>query len=83
MKFTIGATASLLALTSSASAFTIKFVNNCPYTVWPAVGKAPNGFPDNSVSFGTTLGPGGSDSFGVDDYALVCSRALLVLEIEC
>ena len=77
MKFTISAAASLLAFTSSALAFTINFVNNCPYTVWPAVEKAPNGFPDTSVSFGTTLGSGASASFGVDDYALpVCSRAL-------
>ncbi|KAK0445846.1 Osmotin thaumatin-like protein [Armillaria borealis] len=60
----------LVALASSASAFTITFKNNCGYTVWPAVGKAPNGVPDTSVSFGTTLGPGASASFGVDDHAL-------------
>ncbi|KAK0504456.1 Osmotin thaumatin-like protein [Armillaria luteobubalina] len=60
----------LVALVSSASAFTINFKNNCGYTVWPAVGKAPNGVPDTSVAFGTTLAPGQSASFGVDDHAL-------------
>ncbi|KAK0202215.1 Osmotin thaumatin-like protein [Desarmillaria ectypa] len=60
----------LVALISSASAFTITFKNNCGYTVWPAVGKAPNGVPDTSISFGTTLAPGASASFGVDDHAL-------------
>ena len=39
--------------------------------VWPAVGKAPNGQPDRSVSFGKRLDPGQSVSFGVDDHALV------------
>ncbi|KAK0457456.1 Osmotin thaumatin-like protein [Desarmillaria tabescens] len=53
----------LVALISSASAFTITFRNNCwlqPRTV----------FPDTSVSFGTTLAPGASASFGVDDHQL-------------
>ena len=75
MKFSIGAVASLLVLSSSASAFTIKFVNKCSYTVWPAVGKAPNGSPDNSVRFGTKLASGASASFGVDDHALVCTSS--------
>ncbi|KAG7445517.1 Osmotin thaumatin-like protein [Guyanagaster necrorhizus] len=60
----------LVALISSTSAFTITFKNKCSYTVWPAVGKAPYGVPDTSVSFGTTLASGASASFSVDDYAL-------------
>ncbi|KAF7979161.1 hypothetical protein HWV62_43419 [Athelia sp. TMB] len=55
------------ALAGSASAITIQFQNNCGYTVWPAVGKAPNGVPDTSVAFGQELGAGASTSFGVDD----------------
>ncbi|KAM5544243.1 hypothetical protein V8D89_001903 [Ganoderma adspersum] len=55
---------------ASSSAFTINFVNKCKFTVWPAVGKAPNGQPDRSVSFGKRLDPGQSASFGVDDHAL-------------
>ncbi|EIW82854.1 Osmotin thaumatin-like protein [Coniophora puteana RWD-64-598 SS2] len=55
------------ALAAPAAAFTIDFQNNCGYTVWPAVGKAPYGSPDPSVAFGTTLGPGGSASFNVAD----------------
>lgn len=43
---------------------------NLTVAVWPAVGKAPNGQPDPSVAFGTTLGAGASASFGVDDTAL-------------
>jgi hypothetical protein len=44
-----------------------------PYSpaVWPAVGKAPNGQPDPSVAFGTTLQAGASASFNVDDHQLV------------
>ncbi|PIL25248.1 hypothetical protein GSI_13137 [Ganoderma sinense ZZ0214-1] len=66
-------TVALLALVgcaASASAFTINFVNKCGFTVWPAVGKAPYGQPDPSVAFGTTLNPGQSASFGVDDQAI-------------
>ncbi|KAI1785671.1 Osmotin thaumatin-like protein [Ganoderma leucocontextum] len=60
----------VLGCAASTSAFTINFVNKCTFTVWPAVGKAPNGQPDPSVSFGTGLNPGQSASFGVDDHAL-------------
>ncbi|KAI0032092.1 Osmotin thaumatin-like protein [Vararia minispora EC-137] len=55
---------------SSASAITIRFVNNCPYTVWPAIGAAPYGSPNPSIAYGTTLGQGGSASFGVSDTAI-------------
>ncbi|EIM80416.1 Osmotin thaumatin-like protein [Stereum hirsutum FP-91666 SS1] len=57
----------LLAAAASVSAFTIEFVNNCDYTVWPAVGKAPNGVPDTSVAYGVELEAGDSQSFSVDD----------------
>ncbi|PWN88144.1 thaumatin-like protein [Acaromyces ingoldii] len=50
-----------------AHAFRIHFHNNCPYTIWPAVGKAPNGRPDNSVHFGTRLNSGAGVSFDVAD----------------
>jgi hypothetical protein len=51
--------------------------------VWPAVGKAPNGQPDPSVAFGTTLGPGSSASFGVDNGQIVsCSVPLRDVHTE-
>ncbi|KIY66150.1 Osmotin, thaumatin-like protein [Cylindrobasidium torrendii FP15055 ss-10] len=68
MKFSTAAAA--LAFAASANAFTINFVNRCSYTVWPAVGKAPNGQPDTSVAFGARLNAGASVSYGVDDRAL-------------
>ncbi|KAF7969200.1 hypothetical protein HWV62_43421 [Athelia sp. TMB] len=67
MKYSTAFLATAAALASSASAFTIKFYNNCPYTVWPAVGKAPYGSPDPSVAFGQQLGAYQSTSFGVAD----------------
>ncbi|TBU32270.1 Osmotin thaumatin-like protein [Dichomitus squalens] len=60
----------LIGYVASASAFTITFQNRCSFTVWPAVGKAPNGQPDPSVAFGHRLDPGQSTSFGVDDSQL-------------
>lgn len=57
----------LVSLAATISAYDIHFVNRCPYTVWPAVGKAPNGQPDTSVKFGTKLISGQTASFGVDD----------------
>lgn len=57
-------------LATSITAYTIKFQNSCSYTVWAAVGKAPNGQPDRSVSFGRRLDPRASASFGVDDNQL-------------
>ncbi|KAI7955381.1 hypothetical protein MJO28_005781 [Puccinia striiformis f. sp. tritici] len=47
--------------------YTLRFKNNCGFTVWPAVGKAPNGQPDPSVAYGARLDPGGSSQFGVND----------------
>ncbi|KAF8305107.1 Osmotin, thaumatin-like protein [Clavulina sp. PMI_390] len=66
MKFST-AIALAVAAASSANAFTITFYNNCPYTVWPAIGKAPNGVPDTSVAYGTSIGEYGSASFGISD----------------
>jgi hypothetical protein len=60
----------LASLAASASAYDIHFQNNCPYTVWAAVGKAPNGQPDNSVAFGRQLNNGDQADFGVDDSQL-------------
>ncbi|KAH9817730.1 thaumatin-like protein [Melampsora americana] len=57
-------------LAATISAYTIHFQNSCPYTVWAAVGKAPNGQPDGSVSFGRRLDPGQSADFGVADTQL-------------
>ncbi|KAA1120220.1 hypothetical protein PGT21_037279 [Puccinia graminis f. sp. tritici] len=61
----------LLLISSSmcgvAFGYTLHFQNNCPFTVWPAVGKAPNGQPDPSVAYGAKLEPGGSSQFGVND----------------
>ncbi|CAD6886642.1 unnamed protein product [Tilletia controversa] len=70
MQATLTFTALALALASSASAFNIHFQNNCGYTIWPAVGKAPNGQPDGSVSFGARLDPGQSADYGVDDHQI-------------
>lgn len=39
--------------------------------VWPAVGKAPNGAPDTSVAYGTSLAAGGSVSYTIGDTELV------------
>ena len=43
--------------------------------VWPAVGKAPNGQVDTSVSFGAKLNPGQSVSWGIDNHQLVRAAA--------
>lgn len=53
-----------------AKAYEIAFYNNCPYTVWPAVGDAPNGQPNQSIKYGTVLGPQGRASYGVSDTAI-------------
>lgn len=65
-------TLSLLILSkiSFTSAYTIKFVNKCSYTVWPAIGAAPDGQPNNSIRFGDRLNSGQSVSHGIDDHAL-------------
>lgn len=55
------------ALSSSVSAYTLHFHNNCPYTIWPAVGAAPYGQPDLSVSWGARVDPGG-EAFYEADY---------------
>jgi len=70
MKNLLTALACISVFVAHTSAITIKFQNNCGYTVWPAVGKAPNGQPDPSVAFGTTLGAGKSASFNVDDHQI-------------
>ncbi|TFK97241.1 Osmotin thaumatin-like protein [Pterulicium gracile] len=70
MKFSLAPIAVVTLSALSASAYTIKFVNNCSYTVWPAVGKAPNGKPDTSVRFGAKLAPKASTSFNVGDKQL-------------
>ncbi|EGG00162.1 thaumatin-like protein [Melampsora larici-populina 98AG31] len=57
-------------LAATISAYTIHFQNSCSYTVWAAVGKAPNGQPDTSVSFGQQLSSGQSADFGVADNQL-------------
>ncbi|KAF8305105.1 Osmotin thaumatin-like protein [Clavulina sp. PMI_390] len=67
MKYSSVALAAALALATSTSAFTITFKNSCSYTVWPAIGKAPNGVPDTSVAYGTTLAPGASASYSIAD----------------
>ncbi|EIW82729.1 Osmotin thaumatin-like protein [Coniophora puteana RWD-64-598 SS2] len=66
MKTFIGA-ALAAALVGPAAAFNINFQNNCGYTIWPAIGKAPNGVPDTSVAYGTTLGAGASASYSIAD----------------
>jgi hypothetical protein len=50
--------------------FTLHFKNKCTFPVWPAVGKASNGRPDSSVSYGTKLNPGGESNFGVSDHEI-------------
>lgn len=55
----------LAALAPLASAYTIHFQNNCPYTVWAAVGKAPNGQPDTSISFGKQINSKGNADYDV------------------
>ncbi|KAF9033989.1 Osmotin thaumatin-like protein [Hymenopellis radicata] len=70
MKFSAAFAALASTLVVSSSAFTINFQNNCGYTVWAAIGKAPYGQPDTSVSYGVQLGSGASASYGIDDYAL-------------
>ncbi|KAL1748909.1 thaumatin [Schizophyllum fasciatum] len=59
-----------LAASMSASAYTITFKNQCGYTVWPAIGKAPNGQVDTSVKFGAKLNPGQSVTWGIDNHQL-------------
>lgn len=51
-------------------AYSIHFQNSCSYTIWPAVGKAPNGQPDGSVRFGQRLNPGESTDFKVANNQL-------------
>lgn len=60
----------LAASTTPTQAYTIHFQNNCRYTVWPAVGAAPNGQPNQSIKYGARLDPRQASSFGVDDKAL-------------
>ncbi|KZT21566.1 Osmotin thaumatin-like protein [Neolentinus lepideus HHB14362 ss-1] len=67
MKFSAATFAVLCAAASTANAITINFQNNCGFTVWPAIGKAPNGSPDPSVAYGTTLDSGASVSYGISD----------------
>lgn len=55
------------ALSSSVSAYTLHFHNNCPYTVWSAVGAAPYGQPNPDISFGARVDPGG-DAYYEADY---------------
>lgn len=58
------------SMSGAVMSYTLRFRNNCPYTVWPAVGKAPNGQPDPSVAYGARLDPGGSSQFGVNDQEI-------------
>jgi hypothetical protein len=58
---------SSLFMSSAVDSYTLHFKNNCKFPVWPAVGKAPNGQPDPSVSYGTKLNPGGESQFNVND----------------
>ncbi|KAF8305104.1 Osmotin thaumatin-like protein [Clavulina sp. PMI_390] len=67
MKYSSVALAAVAALATSTSAFTITFQNSCSYTIWPAIGKAPNGVPDTSVAYGTTLSAGASVSYSIAD----------------
>ncbi|KAA1073910.1 hypothetical protein PGTUg99_022206 [Puccinia graminis f. sp. tritici] len=70
----------IIALLSSSilvvvvNGYTLHFKNNCKFPVWPAVGKAPNGQPDPSVSYGTKLNPGGESQFGVNDREIGTCR---------
>ncbi|VDC01700.1 unnamed protein product [Peniophora sp. CBMAI 1063] len=60
-----------LAAAISAQAITIKFVNQCDYTIWASVGSAPWGSPDPSIAYGKELhANGGSDSYTVSDTAV-------------
>ena len=60
----------LISLIGSSTAYNINFVNRCTYTVWPAIGAAPNGQPNQSIKFGDRLNPGQSVSHGIDDHAI-------------
>jgi len=60
----------LISLIGSSTAYNINFINKCTYTVWPAIGAAPNGQPNQSIRFGDRLNPGQSISHGIDDHAL-------------
>jgi len=71
MKFTKFTTVATFGLTvTSASAYTITFVNSCSYEVFPAIGKAPSGVPDTSVAFGSLLAAGASVSYTIDSTEL-------------
>ncbi|KAF7323364.1 hypothetical protein HMN09_00121300 [Mycena chlorophos] len=59
-----------LALVAFTNAYTITFDNKCSFTVWPAIGKAPNGVPDPSVAFGSQLDAGDSVAFNIDNSEL-------------
>ncbi|PWN34554.1 Osmotin, thaumatin-like protein [Meira miltonrushii] len=71
-------TVSLLIISTInfTSAYTIKFVNKCSYTVWPAIGAAPNGQPNNSIRFGDRLSPG-CDGSGANCQAGACNGGLV------
>ncbi|MCO5549781.1 hypothetical protein L7F22_003254 [Adiantum nelumboides] len=60
----------IISIINFTSAYTITFVNKCSYTVWPAIGAAPNGQPNQSIRFGARLNPGQSVSHGIDDHAI-------------
>lgn len=60
----------VFCLIKSNVGYTIHFQNSCSYKIWAAVGKAPNGQPDPSVSFGQGLEPGEGTDFGVADNQL-------------
>ncbi|KAK0555454.1 hypothetical protein OC846_001714 [Tilletia horrida] len=71
MQLTLTFAALALATASSVSAFNIHFYNKCPFDIWAAVGKAPNGQPDNSVRFSAFVGAnGGTADYGVDDHQI-------------
>ncbi|KAI0032093.1 Osmotin thaumatin-like protein [Vararia minispora EC-137] len=53
----------LALIMGCAQAFTIHFANNCPFTVWAAVGAAPNGQPNPSIAFGSRLDRGNSANY--------------------
>ncbi|KAH9440197.1 hypothetical protein MJO29_016009 [Puccinia striiformis f. sp. tritici] len=54
-------------MTMVVEGYTLHFKNNCNFPVWPAVGKAPNGHPDPSISYGKKLNPTGEGHFEVND----------------
>jgi hypothetical protein len=58
------------SMSGAVMGYTLHFKNNCHFTVWPAVGKAPNGQPDPSVAYGAKLAPGASSRFGVNDHEI-------------